>query len=107
MDGVVDQDVEPPLLALDALEQGLHLTVVGMVAVHRDALSAGRGDGGGAGVDGAVQHFVANPAAALGGAAPGHVDGHAGGAERFGHALAHAAAGAGDDRHPWRYGSAH
>ena len=39
-EGVVDQDVEPALLALDLLEQRGDLIVVGMVDLDRDALAA-------------------------------------------------------------------
>ena len=40
--GVVHQDVEPALLALDLFEQGLRLFVVGMVDADGDARAARR-----------------------------------------------------------------
>ena len=53
--GVVDENIDPALLALHLLEQRLHLGVVGMVDAHRDALAAGGGDRLGGLVDGARQ----------------------------------------------------
>ena len=69
MEGVVHQHVEPTLLALDALEERLHLGVVAVIAGCGDAPPPRRRHLLGGGAHGPRQRRVA-----LAHAAPGDVD---------------------------------
>src|SRR5690606_3368024 len=80
---VVDEDVEPALFVVDALDQRAHLRGIEVVGGHRDAGAAGLGDEVGGVLDGLGA--VVLGAAGAGGAA-GHVDGRAGGAQFHGDA---------------------
>ncbi|MCY1435993.1 hypothetical protein D9M71_521070 [compost metagenome] len=64
------------LLTRDAFEQRADLGVVGVVALHRNALPARRRDGLGGPVDAAGHHLPAQQRAAGLQRATGHVDGH-------------------------------
>ncbi len=75
--GVVDEDIEPAVVAAHLIEQGLHLTIVRMIHAHRDALAAGGRNRCCGFMDRAGQGRVAGilrPA--------GHIDGAAMAAER-------------------------
>ncbi|MCY1307076.1 hypothetical protein D9M70_569760 [compost metagenome] len=94
--GVVHQQVEASLLALDAGEELAHLFVVAVVARHGDTLAAGAGHGLGGFGKAAGKQLATQAAAAFGAGAAAEVNGHAGGAEGNGDTLADATAGTGD-----------
>jgi hypothetical protein len=90
--GVVHQDVEPALLALDLLEQGFRLLVIGMIHPDGDALAARCRDQVRGFADGAAKRRLAG---LLG--SPGDVHGAAVAAERVRDPEPGTAAGARDD----------
>ena len=57
--GVVHQDVEPPLLTLDPLEEGLDFRVVSMIDSNGNTSAADLGDGSSCFVDGAGKIGIA------------------------------------------------
>ena len=40
-DGIVDQQIEPPLLTLDLIKQRLHLLIIGVITGNGDPLPSG------------------------------------------------------------------
>ena len=93
---VVDEDVEPAMVAADPFDQRLHLLGLQMVGRDRDAMAAQRRHQLGGLLD-RLRALVLGKAVAR--RAAGDIDGGAGGAELGGDAAAGSARGASDKRH--------